>query len=284
VIEGSVRDAMLVERLVGGSDFVFHLASVVGVTAVLRRPTDTVLTNTLGSANVLGSAAKHGVPCLLASSSEVYGKAGEDGEPLTEDGDLLIGSPHRSRWCYAASKLSEEFLAAGYHQESKLPVTVVRPFNIIGRRQSHLYGMVVPRFVNWALHGEPLQVYGDGRQTRSFAYVLDVVEVLIRLADSTESRFRVLNVGSDARTSILTLAKLVIEMTQSPSEIRFVRDPSVIGRGFEDMSDRTPSLDRLRATLGNIPQTTLRAGIRDVITDYRTSSRTTSETSLEFQI
>ena len=160
--------------------------------------------------------------------------------PLSESGNLLLSSPLRIRWSYAAGKLTEEFLAAAYHQERGVSVNVVRPFNVIGARQSHRYGMVVPRFVNWALRDEPLRVYGDGAQTRSFTCVADTVRALVGLAERVDDEFRIVNVGSENSISIRELAHLVIEVTESRSSIEFGAEREM-GRGFETFSTARPT-------------------------------------------
>lgn len=263
-VKGSVADAALVDKLIAEADFVYHLASVVGVRLVLEQPIATLMTTIVGSANVLDAAADHDVPCLLLSSSEVYGKRGEDRRPLSESGDLLLSSPSRIRWSYAAAKLTEECLAAAYHKERGVTVNVIRPFNVIGARQSHRYGMVVPRFVNWALRDEPLRVYGNGDQTRSFTSVSDAVRAITGLAEMMGEEFRIVNVGSENSISIRELAHLVIEVTGSRSSIAFGAEHEM-GRGFEDVLDRKPDLTLLRGLLGSAPRIDMRAAVRDVI-------------------
>ena len=263
-VKGSVADAELVHDLMAEADFVYHLASVVGVRLVLEQPITTLMTTITGSANVLEAAADYDVPCLLLSSSEVYGKGGEDRRPLAESGNLLLSSPSRIRWSYAAAKLTEECLAAAYHEERGVTVNVIRPFNVIGARQSHRYGMVVPRFVNWALRNEPLRVYGNGDQSRSFTSVTDAVQAITGLAEKIGAEFRIVNVGSENSISIRELAQLVIEVTGSRSSIAFGSEHEM-GRGFEDVLDRKPDLTVLRSLLGSAPRIDMRAAIREVI-------------------
>jgi UDP-glucose 4-epimerase len=266
VVTGSVTDARLVEELMDEAEFAYHLASVVGVQLVLERPIETVLTCTVGAVAVMEAASRYDVPCVVVSTSEVYGKGGESKKTLSESDDLVLGAPGRARWSYGAAKANVEHLAAAYHQQSGLRVLVVRPFNVVGPRQSGCYGMVIPRFVEWALHGQPLKVYGDGSQTRCFTFVADAVRLLIALAAGIDDEFRIVNIGSTERISILELANLVLELTGSTSSLQFVPH-SDVGVGFEDMHDRAPDLSLLQHIVGDLPRTDLRTSIRAVIND-----------------
>jgi UDP-glucose 4-epimerase len=272
VIAGSVSDAELVGDCVGGVDGVFHLAAAVGVRLIIDEPVKTLETNVQGAAVVLDACAPHGKPVLIASSSEVYGKSAK--VPFSEDDDSLIGPPTFRRWSYAASKLLDEFLALAHWHQSRLPAVVVRLFNTVGPRQTGAYGMVVPRFVRQALLGEPITVYGDGRQSRCFCHVEDVVGALVRLLDTPESRGRVFNVGSDREVTIDELAQMIRSMTASRSEIRHVPYAEAFGSdAFEDMIRRLPDLTRLRRLIGYQPKRSLEATLDDVVRYVRREIR-----------
>jgi UDP-glucose 4-epimerase len=246
--------------LVKNAGCVFHLAAVVGVERVTRAPVETLLANLHETEAILMLAARHGRPVLLTSSSEVYGRSPK--RAFTERDDLVIGPPHLSRWSYACSKLTDEFLALALFRERALPVVVTRLFNVTGPRQSGRYGMVLPRFVEAALAGRPLEVHGTGRQTRSFCWVGDAVEALVRLMNCPEARGQVFNVGQTSTVSILQLARRVVRLLGSSSNIR--RVPYVLGQaeGFEDMRHRRPVVTRLARMTGFRPSTPLNKIIR----------------------
>ena len=273
IVEGSVLDSVLVERLVGDADVVYHLAAAVGVAWVLRHPLRSLETNIRGTENVLRACAGNNRRVLIASTSEVYGKNPKDA--LTEDDDRVLGSARLSRWGYAAAKGIDEAFALAYWYEQHLPVTVVRLFNTVGARQTGRYGMVVPRFVRWALHGEPLRVYGDGQQTRCFTNVHDVVRALVALMNTEKSVGEIFNIGQPREIRILDLARRVVELTESPSEIRLVAydDADAYGEraaGFEDMRRRVPDVSKLVQVTGVRPQIELDQTLREVI-DYELS-------------
>jgi UDP-glucose 4-epimerase len=265
IVRGSVLDRELVESLIEECDFVFHLAAAVGVQLIVERPVHTIVTNVAGSELVLSVAAANKRPLLLASTSEVYGKS--EKLPFSEDDDLVMGATTRSRWAYACSKAIDEFLAMAYFREENLPVTIVRLFNTVGPRQTGRYGMVLPRFVQQALAGEPLLVYGDGSQTRCFGYVGDVVDAMARLSAEPRALGQVYNVGNDVEMSVLQLAKMVREITGGNSPIQFVPYREVYGEGFEDMQRRVPNLDKIRALLGPRPLMQPDAIVR-LVADY----------------
>ena len=248
---GSVTDEFMVGALIAQCDMVFHLAAAVGVRLVVSKPVHTIETNVHGTETVLRHAAKQKKLVVVASTSEVYGKGTVF--PFREDADLVLGQPTKTRWGYAASKLIDEFLALGYWQEQQVPVIVVRFFNTVGPRQSDRYGMVIPNFVRQALAGEPLIVHGDGSQTRSFTWVGDVVAGLLALADEPRSIGQVFNIGNGAEVSIRDLARRIIAMTGSDSEIRFVPHHEVFGHSFEDMSRRVPDISKIRQLVGYQP-------------------------------
>jgi UDP-glucose 4-epimerase len=237
--------------LVARADMIFHLAAAVGVRLIVDHPVETIETNIRATENVLSLAADRGCGVILASSSEVYGK--RNGAPFTEDDDLVLGPTSRARWCYAASKIIDEFLALAYARQRMLPVTVVRLFNTIGPRQTGQYGMVVPRLVRQALLGEPLTVYGDGRQRRSFTWVGDVVDALLALADNPGARGEVFNLGHTEEIEILALAQLIRRRTGSSSELRLVPFEEAYDVGFEDMPRRLPDLTKIASLTGYRP-------------------------------
>lgn len=241
--------------IVGRSSFVFHLAAAVGVDLVVKSPIRTIQTNLRETEAILEAASGRGVPVLLASTSEVYGKSAKDS--FGEEDDLLIGPPTLGRWSYACSKLMDEFLTMAYAKDRRLPVIVVRLFNTVGPRQTGRYGMVLPRFLHAAREHADLEVYGDGSQTRCFCDVMDTIEALIRLMHCPSARGEVVNVGSREEISILELARQVIQTTRSRSGIQFIPYAEAYAPGFEDMRRRKPEVEKLRRLTGFTPQTSL---------------------------
>jgi UDP-glucose 4-epimerase len=256
-------------ELIDGCDAVFHLAAAVGVRLIVESPVRTVETNVHGTEIVLKHAAKKGKPVLLASTSEVYGKANKI--PFGEDDDLVLGPTTRARWSYAASKIVDEFLALSYGKEKKLPVVIVRLFNTVGPRQTGRHGMVIPTFVRQALAGEPITVYGDGRQTRCFADVGDVIGALIALMEDPRARGRVFNVGSDEEIAIRDLAERVKSRAGSPAAIVLLPYDQAYESGFEDMPHRVPDLTRIRTLIGYRPTVGINAILDRVIAHERES-------------
>lgn len=252
---GSIFDEALLAAHVARVDAVVHLAAAVGVRLIVEAPVRTIETNVHGTEMVLRQAHRHRVPVLLASTSEVYGKRTR--VPFAEDSDLVIGSPHRQRWAYACSKALDEFLGLAYWKQHGLPVTIVRLFNTIGIRQTGRYGMVVPTFIDQALDGRPLTVFGDGTQTRSFSDVGDVVEAIAGLLAEPRAAGGVFNVGNPDEISIRALAGLVKEVTGSGSEIVTVPYDQAYEAGFEDMPRRVPDVSRIRGLTGWRPRTAL---------------------------
>src|SRR5437879_9766838 len=230
---GSVDDEALVATLVERADVIVHLAAAVGVRLIVEQPVKAIETNVHCTEVVLAQADAQRKPVLIASTSEVYGKS--DALPFREDGDLQMGATNKARWAYACSKAIDEFLAMAYWRERELPVTVVRLFNTVGPRQTGSYGMVVPRLVGQALAGEPLTVYGNGRQMRCFCHVADVVRALSGLLNEPAAWGDVFNVGSMTEVSILELARLVLDVTSSDSQIALVSYDEAYAAGFEDM-------------------------------------------------
>ena len=258
-VVGSVLDEELVNECVDLSDTVIHLAAAVGVENVISRPVETIETNVRGTENVLQAACKKNRKVFLASTSEVYGKSGE--APFREDGDIVLGATCRSRWSYACSKAMDEFLALAYHKDRDLEIIIGRFFNTVGPRQTGEYGMVLPRFVDQALSGAPLTVYGDGTQTRCFCLVHEVVTCVRALLDCPEAIGAAVNIGSVEEVPILKLAELVREAADSSSEIVMIPYDEAFPKDFEDMNRRVPDVTRLRQLTGFAPQ----AGIAEII-------------------
>ena len=263
----SVHNQPVTAELVDQCDVVFHLAAAVGVKLIVESPVRTIETNVRGTEVVLALANKKQKRVLVASTSEVYGLSAD--VPFKEDGNLVMGATTKGRWSYACSKAIDEFLALAYWREKKLPTTIVRLFNTVGPRQTGRYGMVIPTFVKQALAGRPITVYGDGKQTRCFGYVGDVVGALIKLMDTTESVGQVFNIGSTEEISILKLAEKVKELTQSSSEIVFVPYDDAYEEGFEDMPRRVPDTNKINQLVGFKPEMTLDGILETVISYHR---------------
>lgn len=261
----TVMNRHLMAELVDRADVVFHLAAAVGVRLIVEQPVRTIETNIKATEMVLELAAKKRKRVLVASTSEVYGK--RNGQPFNEDDDLVLGPTSRARWCYAASKIIDEFLALAYARERQLPVTVLRLFNTIGPRQSGDYGMVVPRFITQALNDEPITVYGDGTQRRSFTWVGDVVGAMTALVQHPGAVGEVFNVGHGKDISILELAELVKKLTDSRSEIILVPFEKAYNPDFEDMPRRRPSISKIERLIGYRPTKDLTEILMEVI-DY----------------
>ena len=243
-------------KIAGDAEAIYHLAAAVGVELVMNSGLGTIETNLRETQAILDSAGARRTPVLLASTSEVYGKSQRPA--FDEDDDLLIGPPHLSRWAYACSKLMDEFLALAHAKEKKTPVVIARLFNTVGPRQTGQYGMVLPRFLQAARRGEPIKVYGSGKQTRCFCYVQDTVEALVRLQNCPSARGEVFNVGNSEEISILNLAELVVEIQNSTSPIEFLPYEKAYPPGFEDMLRRKPVLEKLARHTGFRAATTLR--------------------------
>jgi UDP-glucose 4-epimerase len=252
---GSILDVSTLGPLVRRADIVFHLAAAVGVQKIIEAPVDTIETNILGSHNLLSQAARYGTLCILASTSEVYGKSTK--YPFCEDDDSVYGPTTKSRWSYACSKAIDEFLALAYHKSQRLPVIIARLFNTTGPRQTGQYGMVLPRFVDQALRGKPLTVFGTGHQTRCFADVSDIVRALLLLAAHPKAVGQVFNVGNPEEVSIYDLARLVKTLAESKSEIRLVPYDEAYQPGFEDMERRVPSIDKIARLVAYHPKVKL---------------------------
>jgi UDP-glucose 4-epimerase len=261
----SVLSQAVVSELVHKCDVVYHLAAVVGVQLIVEQPGHTLLTNIQGTENVLEYCTKFGKRVLVASSSEVYGDHPEE-QLLREDARRIYGPTTARRWAYADSKAIDEFLALAWHEERDLDCVIVRLFNTVGPRQSGQYGMVIPRFVQAAISGEPLEVHGDGTQTRCFCHVADTVRGLRGLMDDAEISGDLFNVGSQERIAIRDLAERVLAGTGSPSEIVFVPYEDVFPHGsMEEMFHREPSIEKIRAAIGWTPTRTLDDILADVL-------------------
>ena len=256
MIESKVSEYRGLPQLMSRAESVYHLAAAVGVENVVKSPIATIRTNLDETEVVLETAAPHGVPLLITSTSEVYGRSQKSS--FSENDDLLIGPPDRGRWSYACSKLMDEFLALAYARERRLPVVIARLFNTVGPRQTGRYGMVLPRFIEAAKRSRPLQVHDDGEQSRCFCYVQDAVEALVRLQHTPAARGEVFNVGSTEEISIRELARLVIEVLGSRSPIEFVPYDKAYAPGFDDMRRRRPNVDKLESVTDFRPSTLLR--------------------------
>jgi UDP-glucose 4-epimerase len=257
VVESRISACAELAPLVAGAEAIYHLAAAVGVELVVRSPIHVLDANLHETEVLLEEAARRGVPVLLTSTSEVYGKSQK--QAFGEEDDLLIGPPHQARWSYACSKLMDEFLALAYAKERALPVVIARLFNTVGPRQTGRYGMVLPRFIGAARSGQPLRVYGDGQQTRCFCYVRDTVEALVRLQRCAAARGQVFNVGGTEEISILDLARRVIEILGSKSAIELIPYNQAYEPGFDDMRRRKPVVTKLAETIGFCPRTPLQS-------------------------
>lgn len=264
---GSVNDAKLVDELVAKADFVYHLASAVGVRLIIDQPVHTIESIVGGTTVVLEACNRHWKPFLLTSTSEVYGKGSRI--PFNEDDDTVMGATCRRRWSYACAKALDEFLALAYWVERHLPITVVRLFNTVGPRQTGQYGMVVPTLVTQALSGKPITVFGDGTQSRCFTHVSDIVETLMMIPEAPQTHGQVINLGNDQEITILGLAERIKELTGSPSPIKIIPYDQAYGPGFEDMHRRVPDLSKAARLLGYRPTRSLDDILHDVIQDKR---------------
>jgi UDP-glucose 4-epimerase len=271
LVVDSVLSPSVVSELVYKCDVVYHLAAAVGVRLIVEQPVHTMVTNLQGTTTVLEYCNKYDKRVLIASSSEVYGDHREE-RPLEESDRRVYGPVTERRWLYADSKAMDEFLALGFHQERGLDCVIARFFNTVGPRQSGQYGMVIPRFVERAVAGAPLEVHGDGTQTRSFCHVSDTVRATIGLMEARDISGEIFNVGSAERVRIIDLARRVLELTGSRSELVFVPHSAVYGVGIEDVLHREPSIDKIRAATGWCPSLDLERVLADVIDHTRRAS------------
>ena len=255
----TIKNQSVMAELVDRCDYLIHLAAAVGVKLIVESPVNTIETNIYGTEIVLQLANKKKKKVLIASTSEVYGK--NDDVPFKEDADMVLGPTTKGRWSYACSKAIDEFLALAYYKEKKLPVVIARLFNTVGPRQTGRYGMVVPTFVQQALRGHTITVYGDGTQTRSFTHVKDVVRALIGIVNHAEAVGQVFNIGNNKEISIEALAKRIREKTNSDSEIVYIPYDQAYEEGFEDMLRRVPDITKINRLIGFAPE----AGIEEII-------------------
>lgn len=261
LLTGSVTDAAIVEDAMKRADAVFHLASAVGVRLIMSQPIESIDTMVVGTQTVLRLANRYRRPLLLTSTSEVYGKS--QAVPFEEDGDRMEGPTTKHRWAYACAKALDEFMALAYWRTTGLPVVVVRLFNTVGPRQSGQHGMVIPNFVSRALAGQPLEIHGDGAQTRCFCHVADVVKGLQILIECPEAFGQVINLGSTDEISISELAERVIIELGSSSNLVKLPYQEVFGDGFEDMQRRVPNISKAYRLIGWKPE----KGLSDIIND-----------------
>ncbi len=263
---GSVLDDSLVQGLVNQCRAIIHMAAAVGVENIIRQPVETIETNVRGTENILAAARQKNLRTFITSTSEVYGKSTDI--PFSEEGDIVLGATSRSRWSYACSKAIDEFLALAYMKAKGLPVIIGRLFNTVGPRQSGRYGMVLPRFIDQAISGDPITVYGDGNQSRCFSLVHDVIDCIIALMDTEDSTGLAVNIGSTEEITIMYLAQRVKALSGSSSEIILVPYEEAYTKDFEDMQRRMPDISRLVSLIGIHPRT----GIDEIIStilDYR---------------
>lgn len=267
VVIGTVLNEALADKLVERCDVIFHLAAAVGVELIIKKPLESLMTNIRGSEVVLEMAHRYRKKMLIASTSEIYGK--NSNGPLREDTDRVLGSPLKTRWSYSTSKAVDEILAYVYWKEKGVPTIIVRLFNTVGPRQSGAYGMVVPRFVSRALAHEPLQVHGDGRQTRCFLHVQDAVRAISKLSEHPAAVGEVFNLGSQEEVTMTELAQRVIRLTQSRSVIEYVPYAEAYEEGYEDMPRRVPDIGKIRRLIGFQPTKNLDSIIQSVIDDLQ---------------
>jgi len=267
VVRDSVENVQTMNLLMADCDAVFHLAAAVGVQLVAHQPIRTIQTTVHGTEVVLEAANRYGRPMLITSSSEVYGKGTR--VPFGEEDDVVMGATAFSRWCYAYSKGVDEFLALAYFKQYRLPVTIVRLFNTVGPRQIGMYGMVLPLFAAAALQNKPITVYGQGNQSRCFCHVADTIDAIVSLMESPACAGQVFNVGGDEEVSINDLARKVIELAGSSSNIEHISYEQAYGVKFDDMARRVPRLEKIKSAIGWTRKHNLEQIIRSVIDDQR---------------
>ena len=262
VFQGDIRDQKLVESLVAESDLVLHMAAALGVDNILENPIESISTNFYGSEIVLNASVKYDKRIIIASTSEIYGKNPK--QPLSETDDRVIGTPQKLRWTYSDAKSLEEATAYFLFLTRSLKVTTIRFFNTVGPRQTGKYGMVIPRFVRSALQNKPLQIFGDGYQSRVFCHVKDTTRAIIELTKTDTSIGEVFNIGGKGEINILDLAKLIIEKTNSKSTITYTDYTDAYAVGYEDMSRRVPDISKIKSYIGWEPIISLDEIISDV--------------------
>jgi UDP-glucose 4-epimerase len=267
VFQGDIRDQKLVESLVAESDLILHMAAALGVDNILENPTESISTNFYGSEIVLNAATKYDKRIIIASTSEIYGKNPK--QPLSETDDRVIGAPQKLRWTYSDAKALEEAIAHALFLTNNLKVTTVRLFNTVGPRQTGKYGMVIPRFINAALEDKPIKIFGDGSQSRVFCHVEDTVKALLLLTLNDKSIGEVFNIGGKGEITILDLAKMIINQTNSKSKITFINYEDAYTVGFEDMARRVPDVSKIKLFAGWEPEIDLKTIIRDVVNQIK---------------
>jgi len=265
LVVDTILNESVMNELIFKIDHIYHLAAAVGVKNIMDHPVETLDINVKGTEVVLRLANRFKKKVFIASTSEIYGKHVE--HTLSEDDNRVMGTVKKRRWAYACSKTLDEFLALSYFNEKKLPIVIGRLFNTVGPRQIGQYGMVLPTFVQGALLGKPITVFGDGTQSRSFTYVSDVVEAIIKLMDDPKAEGDIFNIGNDSEVTINQLAQTVKEMTGSPSEIEHIPYEKAYGPGFEDMERRCPNIDKIKKLIGFEPSYNLESIVQSVI-DY----------------
>jgi UDP-glucose 4-epimerase len=270
-IPESVLANNVLAELVDRADMVFHLAATVGVFNIIESPVATVLNNISGTEAVLKMAAKKKKKVLITSTSEVYGKSST--VPFQEDGNLVLGATSKSRWSYAASKIVDEFLALAYYREYAVPTVVVRLFNCVGPRQVGRYGMVLPRFIEQAVNGQDLTIYGTGKQARCFCYVSDVVEALLLLAENDRAVGEVVNIGNPQEVTIEHLARRVIAITGASVGLQYIPYEKAYEAGFEDMERRVPDIRKLASITGFAPRIGLDEALLHTLAWFRAQAQ-----------
>ncbi len=268
-VEGTILNEALVDKIVEKCDVVYHLAAAVGVDLIVKKPLESLITNIKGSEVVLDMVHRYHKKVLITSTSEIYGK--NTNGPLKEDADRILGSPLKARWGYSTAKAVDEMLAYIYWREKKVPSVIVRLFNTVGPRQTGAYGMVIPRFVTQALKNEDITVYGDGKQSRCFLHVKNVVGALIKLMNNEKAVGNVFNVGSQEEITIEELARKIVKTTKSSSKIVYIPYDKAYEEGFEDMQRRVPDITKVKDAIGFNPTVGLEQIIRDVVKYYKKS-------------
>jgi UDP-glucose 4-epimerase len=270
LVAGTVLNEYLVDKLVEKSDVIFHLAAAVGVELIVKKPLESLTTNIKGIETVLEMAYRYHKKILVTSTSEIYGK--NINGPLKETDDRILGSPLKARWSYSTAKAVDEMLAYVYWKEKNVPSIIVRLFNTVGPRQTGAYGMVVPRFIGQALKNEPITVYGNGKQSRCFVHVGDVVKALIKLVEEPKAVGEVFNIGSQEEISIEELSKEIIRIAKSKSKITYIPYEKAYEEGFEDMQRRVPDTAKISKLIGFKPTYTLEGIIKDIVAYLKTKS------------
>ncbi|MFH1508148.1 MAG: GDP-mannose 4,6-dehydratase [Candidatus Omnitrophota bacterium] len=269
LVSGTILNEYLVDKLVEKVDVIFHLAAAVGVELIVNNPLASLTTNIKGSEIVLEMAYRYNKKILITSTSEIYGK--NVSGPLKETDDRILGSPLKTRWSYSTAKAVDEMLAYVYWKEKKVPSIIVRLFNTVGPRQTGAYGMVVPRFIEQALKNEAITVYGDGKQSRCFVHVNDVVNALIKLVEEPKAVGEVFNIGSQEEITIEDLSKEIIKITKSSSKIKYIPYEEAYEEGFEDMQKRMPDISKINRLIGFKPTYNLPEIIKDIVAHFKGS-------------